>query len=54
MGKSIISGVAGQTNQPENKTQDVLMMAMPVLMQAMRRNAATPQCADGLLSALNG
>lgn len=53
-GKSIVSGVAAQTNQPESKTQDVLMMAMPVLMQAMRRNAETPQGADGLLSALNG
>jgi hypothetical protein len=52
-GKSIVSGVAAQTNQPESKTQDVLMMAMPVLMQAMRRNAETPQGADGLLSALN-
>lgn len=53
MGKSIISGVAGQTNQPENKTQDVLTMALPVLMQAMRRNAATPEGAEGLLGALN-
>jgi hypothetical protein len=53
MGKSIISGVAGQTNQPENKTQDVLTMALPVLMQAMRRNASTPQGAEGLLGALN-
>lgn len=53
MGKSIISGVAGQTNQPESKTQEVLLMAMPVLMQAMRRNAATPQGAEGLLGALN-
>ncbi|MEZ4802673.1 MAG: DUF937 domain-containing protein [Gelidibacter sp.] len=53
MGKSIISGVAGQTNQPESKTQDVLTMALPVLMQAMRRNASTPQGAEGLLGALN-
>jgi len=53
MGNSIISGVAGQTNQPESKTQDVLMMALPVLMQAMKRNAETSQGADGLLSALN-
>lgn len=52
MGKSIISGVATQTNQSENKTQEVLTMALPVLMQAMRRNAATPQGAEGLLSAL--
>ncbi|KJD31353.1 hypothetical protein PK35_14675 [Tamlana nanhaiensis] len=54
LGKTIISGVAGQTNQPQNKTQDVLTMALPVLMQAMKRNAATPQGAEGLMSALNG
>lgn len=54
LGKTIISGVAGQTNQPQNKTQDVLTMALPVLMQAMKRNASTPQGAEGLLGALSG
>ncbi len=53
LGKTIISGVSNQTNQPQNKTQDVLTMALPVLMQAMKRNAATPQGAEGLMGALN-
>lgn len=53
LGKTIISGVANQAKQPENKTQDVLTMALPVLMQAMKRNAASPQGADGLYNALN-
>jgi hypothetical protein len=53
LGKSIISGVAGQTKQDESKTSSVLTMALPVLMQAMKRNAATPQGAEGLLNALN-
>ncbi len=53
LGKTIISGVAGQTNQSQNKTQDVLTMALPVLMQAMKRNAATPQGAEGLMNALS-
>ncbi|NMH89411.1 DUF937 domain-containing protein [Flavivirga algicola] len=53
LGKTIISGVAGQTGQDENKTGSVLTMALPVLMQAMKRNSATPQGAEGLLSALN-
>lgn len=53
LGKTIVSGVAGQTNQPENKTQDVLTMALPVLMTAMKRNASTPQGAEGLIGALN-
>ena len=53
LGKSIISGVAGQTGQDESKTSNVLTMALPVLMQAMKRNAATPQGAEGLMSALS-
>lgn len=53
MGKSIVNGVANQTHQPQHKTQDVLMMAMPVLMAAMKRNASSPEGAQGLLSALN-
>ena len=53
LGKTIISGVSNQTNQPQNKTQDVLTMALPVLMQAMKRNASSPQGAEGLLNALN-
>jgi len=54
LGKTIVSGVAGQTGQDESKTGSVLTMALPVLMQAMKRNAATPQGAEGLLGALNG
>lgn len=54
IGKTIISGVAGQTGQDQGKTGSLLTMAMPVLMQAMKRNASTPQGAEGLLSAING
>ncbi len=32
LGKTLINGVSSQTNQPQNKTQDVLTMALPVLM----------------------
>jgi hypothetical protein len=53
LGKTIISGVSGQTNQPTNKTADVLTMALPVLMAAMKRNASTPQGAEGLMGALS-
>ena len=52
-GKQLISGVAGETGQPENKTADVLGMAMPLLLGAMKKNASTPQGADGLLNALS-
>jgi hypothetical protein len=54
LGKTIVSGVSGQTGQSAAKTGNLLTMAMPVLMQAMRRNASTPQGAEGLLGALNG
>ena len=53
IGKQLISGVAGQTGQPENKTADVLAMAMPLLMGAMKKNASTPGGAQGLMSALS-
>ena len=53
MGKQIISGVAGQTNQSESKTADVLSMAMPILMGAMKRNASTPGGTQGLMNALS-
>ena len=53
MGKQLISGVAGQTGQPENKTADVLSMAMPLLLGAMKKNVSTPQGAQGLMSALS-
>jgi hypothetical protein len=54
LGKTIISGVAGQTGQDKGKTGQLLTMALPVLMQAMKRNASTPQGAEGLLSAISG
>ncbi|MEM9679979.1 MAG: DUF937 domain-containing protein [Bacteroidota bacterium] len=53
MGKTVIDGISNQSGQPADKTGNLLTMAMPVLMQAMRRNASTPQGADGLMSALN-
>lgn len=53
MGKQLISGVAGQTGQSESKTGDVLSMAMPLLLGAMKKNAATPQGAEGLMNALS-
>ncbi|WP_396637933.1 DUF937 domain-containing protein [Maribacter sp. R77961] len=54
MGKQLISGVAGQTQQPENKTADVLSMAMPLLLGAMKKNVSSPEGAAGLMSALSG
>ncbi|MGB0974554.1 MAG: DUF937 domain-containing protein [Flavobacteriaceae bacterium] len=54
MGKTIINGVAQQSGQTTDKTSSVLTMALPVLMGAMKRNAATPDGAQGLMGALLG
>lgn len=54
MGKQLISGVSQQSGQPADKTSSVLTMALPVLMGAMKRNASTPDGAQGLMGALSG
>lgn len=54
MGKQLISGVAGQTGQSTDKAGSVLSMALPLLMGAMKRNSASPEGAQGLMSALSG
>tara|TARA_R110001592_G_scaffold266_3_gene1477 strand:+ start:6975 stop:7613 length:639 start_codon:yes stop_codon:yes gene_type:complete len=53
LGKSIISGVAGSTDTDATKTSSVLTLALPVLMKAMERNAATPEGAEKLMGALS-
>jgi hypothetical protein len=53
VGKTIISGVSGQSGQPYDKTGNLLTMAMPVLMQAMKRNAGSADGAQGLMNALS-
>ena len=49
----MIQGVARETGQPEDKTADVLAMGMPVLLGAMKRNAASPQGAQGIMDLLS-
>ncbi len=53
MGKQLIDGVSEQTGQPADKTANVLSMAMPLLLGAMKKNASNPQGASGLMSALD-
>ena len=53
LGQQIISGVAGQAGQSTEKTSGLLSMALPVLMGAMKKNAATPEGAQGLMGALS-
>ena len=54
LGKQIIGGVSQETNESPDNTAKVLQMALPVLMGAMKRNASTPQGAEGLMGALSG
>jgi len=53
LGKQIISGVSNDSNQSQSKTTDVMSMALPLLMGAMKKNATSPEGAQGLMNALN-
>ena len=53
LGKQLINGASRETHQPEDKTAQVVQMALPLLMGAMKRNAADPRGAEGLMSALD-
>lgn len=53
VGRQMISGVSRESRQPVDKTSEVVSMALPLLMGAMKRNASTPQGAEGLMGALN-
>ncbi len=53
LGRQIIGGVSNEVGQDQNKTASVLSMALPVLMGAMKRNASTPEGAEGLNNALS-
>ena len=53
LGKQMISGVSNQTGQSESKTADVLSMALPVLMGAMKKNASSQDGASSLMNALS-
>tara|TARA_R110002072_G_scaffold9239_6_gene45364 strand:- start:1639 stop:2280 length:642 start_codon:yes stop_codon:yes gene_type:complete len=52
LGKQIIKGASAQTNAPEDKTSQVVSLALPLLLGAMKKNASTPEGASGLLKAL--
>ena len=52
-GARMIQGVAQETGQSEDKASEVLTMAMPLLLGAMKKNAGSPQGAEGLINALS-
>jgi hypothetical protein len=53
IGHQLIGDLSKETNQPADKTASVLTSALPLLMGAMKRNANSPEGADGLMNAIN-
>ncbi len=53
MGKTIINGVSQSTGKSEDQTGQVLSMALPVLMGAMKKNVQTTEGANGLMNAIS-
>lgn len=53
MGKTLINGAAGQLGLDNNKTGGAIQTALPLILGAMKNNAATPEGASGLLGALS-
>ena len=53
LGTSLVEGLSSQTGQSKSNTSNLLNMAMPVLLQAMQRNASSPKGAAGLMGALS-
>ncbi len=53
LGKTLVRGMANETGQPQEKTGELLQLALPVLLGAMQKNTRSESGADGLLNALN-
>lgn len=54
IGKQLISGASAKSGQSEGATANILSMALPVLMGAMKKNVQSPEGAAGLMGALSG
>jgi hypothetical protein len=53
VGRQMIRGVSKETQQSEDKTSQLMSMALPLIMGAMNRNANNSEGASGLMNALN-
>ncbi|MCZ4319569.1 DUF937 domain-containing protein [Aequorivita viscosa] len=51
-GKQLVGAASAKTGQSPEKTANVLSLALPVILGAMQKNAATPQGAQSLNAAL--
>lgn len=52
-GQTITQGLSAHAGEPTDNTSNLIQMALPVLMQAMKRNTGDSSGAEGLLNALN-
>ncbi|MAP81233.1 MAG: hypothetical protein CL526_09110 [Aequorivita sp.] len=52
VGKQLINAASSKTGESSDKTATVLSMALPVILGAMKKNAATPEGAKSLNNAL--
>ncbi len=52
MGQMLINGASKQLGLGQDKTQSAMSAALPLILGAMKNNAASPQGASGLLGAL--
>lgn len=52
-GKTLIQGLSQKTGNSADQTSGLLSQAMPLILGAMQRNAATPEGAESLKNALN-
>lgn len=53
MASDLVRGLARETGQAEDKTADLLAMAVPTMLGAMKKNVRSPQGAEGLMNALS-
>ena len=54
LGQTLIQGASKQFGLGESSTQKAMSTAMPLILGAMKNNAATPDGASGLLGAIMG
>jgi hypothetical protein len=53
LGKTLVSNASQHIGQDKAKTSSALQTALPLILGAMKNNAATPQGAEGLIGALS-
>lgn len=52
LGNELINGLSNETHVEKDKTAEVLSMALPLLMGAMKKNTRKSEMADGLMGAV--